>query len=292
MTATLLDQLDGVALRLSLRLDADATAVDVAARIVAVNHATGGIDRVVRPAVTGTPADARLVASWLARLADEVAVLGGRCLVDNTEAERVMSDIRQVYEIHTPAPTPADPDSDVLFVDDRLLDLPLLDLARDLHSYGRLRRITVAPSGLGFSGVAYQTAGLIMIAHHLLDADNLPFVFAHELGHVLDPNTSTPATEERFADTLAVKLLEHQPATVAEAARLIADATCEVRPLSGWAAVGLPELARPTDLVGPVLWFERVFAAPNFAVSPIEDFSGTEQGAGSCLDRRAAYVQG
>jgi hypothetical protein len=127
-----------------------------------------------------------------------------------------------------------------LLVDEDLLGcLPLLPLARDMarrEVSGRLKVELVPAERMGPADGWYtrgSRAGVILLEEALLaEPDRLARVWAHELAHGLDPDltTVTPAGREAFAEAMAPLLVEHEPATVAEAGFLVARCLEETRP--------------------------------------------------------------
>lgn len=113
-----------------------------------------------------------------------------------------------------------------LDVDDALSSLALIPLARDIAT--RFERLIIAveeglPKATG-GGIWYplpkDNAGVIMIAPS--QVEDLEEVLAHELAHALDDWTVTREEREDFAEAAAPILLEHRPATVREALRVLA----------------------------------------------------------------------
>lgn len=118
--------------------------------------------------------------------------------------------------------------------------LPLIPLARSIAAMADGGRLVVKSVSLGSMGVfgglftMYRSGWTIIVDAGLPD-EVLAEVFAHELGHALDMVVNGSAVtdyegREALADALTVPLLEHRPATVAEARPLVEAATAECAP--------------------------------------------------------------
>lgn len=149
--------------------------------------------------------DLRRVARWLIR--------AGRLLhaVANAETDELVA-----------AQPEADQRSLLVTAEAERLGLPLLALADDLarsRDQGLVVSVVWFGRGAHTGGLCSRDGRLVI----LLDAGAGPSTFAHELAHALDEEPDAPLTRrEAFADALGPLLVEHEPATVAEVAPLIA----------------------------------------------------------------------
>jgi hypothetical protein len=113
-----------------------------------------------------------------------------------------------------------------------LLDLlPLIPLARDIAfefkglSVRKVDSARITPAR-GVATPGGLTDRAVVLLSDDLSPTELPLVWAHELGHLLDfrPWVVAHDRSEAFADDLAWRLLEHEPITMAQAAPLIGEA--------------------------------------------------------------------